>query len=137
MGSLAAIRAGLADNLATIDGINASAYLLSNLTPPCAEVQPGETEYDLTFARGLDRWTLTVRVLVGASTDQGAQRLLDRMLESSGSVSVKAAIESDKTLGGAASSVQVQRCTGYRLISREGHGPLLGAEWTIEVLATG
>jgi len=137
MATLKDIREGLADNLNTIDGINADAYLRSVVSPPWIEVQPGETEYDLAMARGLDRWTLTVRALVGATTDMGAQLLLDGMLQSSGVLSVKAAIETDRTLGGACSSLQVIRCSGYRLISREGHGPLLGAEWIVEVLATG
>jgi hypothetical protein len=135
--SLTDIREALADSLSVIPGLNQSAYLLSNPTPPCAEVQPGETEYDLAMHRGLDRWTLTVRVMVGASTDQGAQRLLDKMIESSGALSVKAAVEADSTLGGACSDCSITRCTGYRLITREGQSPLLGAEWIVEVLATG
>jgi hypothetical protein len=137
MASLTAIREALAVNLAVIDGVQVNAYLLSNVTPPVIEVQPGETQYDLAMARGLDRWTLIVRAMVSASTDVGSQRFLDKLLESSGALSVKAAIEADRTLGGACSDVSVTSCTGYRSISREGSGPLLGAEWTVEILATG
>jgi hypothetical protein len=108
---LTEIREGLAANLDTIPFLNESAYLRSNPTPPCAEIQPGEVEYDLAFHRGQDKWTLTVRVMVGVSTDQGAQKRLDKMLSPSGEYSVKEAVEQDSTLGGACDDLRVVLCT--------------------------
>lgn len=137
MTSLTDIREGLAANLATISGLQQSAYLLSNPTPPAAEVQPDEVEYDRSFQRGTDRWQLIVRCFVGATSDVGAQKRLDRMLASSGADSVKQALESDRTLGGAADDVRVVRCTGYRIFARDGGASVLGAEWTVQVLAQG
>jgi hypothetical protein len=137
MASLTSIREALAVSLSVIPDIQANAYLLSNTTPPVFEIEPGETEYDLAMARGLDRWTVTVRALVSAATDIGAQRFLDKLIESSGTLSVKAAIEADSTLGGAVADVSVKTCSGYRSFARDGGGPLLGAEWTVEILATG
>jgi hypothetical protein len=137
MASLTDIREALASSLAAINGVQVNAYLLSNSTPPFLEIEPGATEYDLAMARGLDRWTLTVRAMVSASTDVGSQRFLDKLIESSGTLSVKAAIEADSTLGGACSDASVTACSGYRAFAREGSGSLLGAEWTVEILATG
>ncbi len=135
--TLQAIREGIAANLETLNGVQQSAYLLANPTPPAAEVQPGEIEYDLAMGRGLDRWNLTVRVFVGFTSDKGAQIRLDKMLAPSGVDSVKAAIEAEPTLGGACDDLHVKRCTGYRLYNRAGQAAVLGAEWEIEVLASG
>ena len=137
MASLTSIREGLAANLDTIPKLQASAYLLSNPTPPAAEVQPGAIDYDRAMGRGHDDWLFTVRVFVGFTSDIGAQRRLDGMLASAGSASVKAAIESDPTLDGACEDLLVTRCTGYRLFGREGGAALLGAEWEVQVLAAG
>lgn len=135
--TLTQIREGLAANLAAIDGCQVSAYMLSNPTPPTVHVYPGDIDYDLAMHRGLDKWTLTVQAFVGMVSDQGAQVKLDAFLAPSGATSVKAAVESDKTLGGLVSDLQVVSCSGYRVYARESGGPVLGAEWTVEVLASG
>lgn len=137
MPSLEDIRTGLATNLAGVTGLAESPYLLSNPTPPACEIQPGPIEYDQAFRRGLDRWTLTVRVFVGPSSDIGAQKRLDTMLAPAGTDSIKAALESDRTLGGMVDDLQVTRCEGYRVFVREGAPSVLGAEWTVVVLAEG
>lgn len=137
MAKLSAIRDGLKANLDSLQGVQVSAYMLSNPTPPCLEVFPSETLYDLTMGRGFDEWKLTVRMFVGVTTDVGAQRRLDDYLASAGSLSVKTKLESDKTLGGAAQTLRVESCSGYRVYQPEGRGPLLGAEWSVSVLATG
>jgi hypothetical protein len=137
MASLTDLREALASNLAAIDGLQESAYVLANPTPPAAEVVPAPIEYDKAMGRGLDKWTFLVRVLVGLTSDIGAQKRLDKMLASAGPDSVKAALETDPTLGGAADDLIVTRCSGYRTFKREGGTLLLGAEWTTEVYASG
>lgn len=134
---IADIREGLRANLAPITGCQVSAYLLSNPTPPVLMIYPGPTDYDLAMGRGLDRWTLTIQALTGLVTDIGAQQLLDQWRASTGARSVKAQAESDKTLGGAASSTRVISVTGDSIYTPDGKGPYLGCEWTVEVLATG
>ena len=78
-----------------------------------------------------------MRVFVGAVTDIGSQKRLDGMLAATGADSVKAAIESDRTLDGACDSLRVVRCSGYRLFGREGAPSVLGAEWDVEIYARG
>lgn len=136
MASLTAIREALAANLDTIPHVQVSAYLLSRPNPPCLVVQPASTTYDLAGQRGMDSWRLTVRAYVGAVSDRGAQKRLDRLLAGSGPESVKQAIESDAQLGGAAMDLHVKRLDAYRLYDLGGQ-PLLGAEWEVEVLASG
>ena len=136
MAQLGELREGLRARLALIPDCQASAYMLANPTPPAMHVMPDETTYDLTMGRGHDRWTLKVQGFVGAVSDIGAQKRLDRWLAAEGPESVKAAIEGDKKLGGVASDTRVTEASGYRQVVLDGRGPLLMAEWTVEILAT-
>jgi hypothetical protein len=87
------------------------------------------------MARGADTWHLTVRVYAAANLDRGAQVKLDALMAPSGSSSVKAAVESDRTLGNVVNDAHVVRCSGYRVYERGGQAALLGAEWLVEVIA--
>lgn len=133
--SLASVRAGLAANIkAAIRDAQCNGYLLASPTAPGFEVEPSEVQYDLAMGRGVDEWTLIVRGFVGDASDIGAQKQLDAWLASSGAVSVKAAIESDRTLGGAASTLRVTQAAGYRKYGAPGSNiTYLGAEWTVVV----
>jgi hypothetical protein len=132
MADLTAMRAGLAANLATLTDIQVSGYMLANPTPPCIHLYPDETDYDLAFRHGLDRWIFKVQAFAGLTSDIGAQVKLDGFVPVA-----KTALEVDQTLAGAASSVQVTSFSGYRIYVLEGRPPLLGCEWRVEVLATG
>lgn len=136
---------GLAANLGTIEGFQKSAFLLANPTPPAAEIEPLPIDYDKTMQRGIDEWHFLVRVFVGLTTDVGSQKRILRMMAPSGVTSIKQAIESDTTLGGSADDLRVTVCSGYKFFAREVigtklgavSGPLLGAEWTVQVFAKG
>lgn len=137
MASLTDLREALASNLSAITGLNESAYFRSNPTPPACEVTPGEITYDEAMQRGLDEWEFMVRVFVGVPNDIAAQKRLDSMMASSGTASIKAALESDPTLGGHAQDLHVTRCSGYRVYGPETGPVALGAEWTVRVFADG
>jgi hypothetical protein len=141
MADLAAIREGLATNLrtlpeATMPERRVYAYLKGRPVPPCAEVEPGPTTYDLAMGRGLDQLQLKVRVFIGLDTDEHAQKTLDRMLATTGPDSVKTAIEADRTLGGAASDARVTGASGYLTFGTDERARVIGAEWTVEVLTS-
>lgn len=137
MTTLAAIRAGLAANLANVPGAQVSAYVLANPTLPTIWVRPATepVNYHQAMGNGLDEWMMLVQAYVGTPSDIGAQKQLDEFLASSGATSVKAAIESDKTLGGAASDLMVTNCSGYLEYSRPDGTTALGAEWNVRVLS--
>lgn len=137
MATLEQIREGLKANLAAITGVQVSAYMLAQPTPPAICVFPGPIDYDQAMARGVDKWMLTIRAFAGLTSDEGAQIVLDRFLAPSGATSVKQAAESDKTLDGVVASVRVVSCTGYGVYQFEGRPPLLGADWSVEIYATG
>jgi len=127
------IRAALAEALTAIPGLQASAYQMSSPTPPTAHVLRGAEEYDQSFQGGLHRPTFRVQAFVALSTDQGAPQLLDRYLDPTGDLSVKAALEADTSLGGLVQDLHVTTTTGETLFVRDQGGPLLGSEWTVEV----
>lgn len=136
MASFTDIREALAANLASVTGLQENAYVLSQPTPPAAEVMPAPIEYDRAFGRGLDRLNFIVRVFVGFTQDIGAQKRLDSMLASTGAASIKTALESDKTLGGLVDDLHVTGTSGYQLFSRAGSAPVLGAEWQVTILSS-
>jgi hypothetical protein len=137
MPTVADLREGLAANLRTIKGVQASAYMLASPTPPSMHVFPADATYDVANARGIDLHRFTVQAFVGNVSDIGAQQKLDELANPYGATSVKQAVESDRTLGGAAQDVRVTGFGGYRQINLEGRGPMLMCEWTVEVYARG
>ncbi len=131
MASLDELRESLASNVK--EGYadwQVSGFLLGQPTAPGIEVVPGEVDYDQAFGGEADNWTLTIRAFVGMTTDIGAQKKLDALIAHGG---VKAAAESDRTLGGLVSSLAVTKCSGYRTYKRADGQMLLGAEWTVSV----
>jgi hypothetical protein len=145
MSSLALIRAGLVTNLnvlkTTYQDMQISAYILSNPTLPTIWVKPtagAVTEYHQAMETmgnpdGQLKWSLTVQAFVASGGDITAQMVLDELLNTSGTHSVKAAIEADKTLGGASEDLVVRRVITYQEYQRADGSMALGAEWLVEV----
>lgn len=120
--SVGTIRTGLATRLGTISGLRSSSFVPDNPTPPIAVVVPERVDFDTAMGRGLDTLTFNVVVIAQRASERGAQNLLDGYCSSTGSASIKAAIEADKTLGGSASDCRVTSMTTY--------GPLVIGEVT-------
>jgi len=128
------VRLALADNLSAISGIQVSAYMLPNPTPPTVHIYPAEIQYDLAMDRGMDLFYLTVQALSGSPDDRAAQQNLDAYLSGDGEQSFKAAIEADRTLGGSCDDLIVESMSGYRLYSFQDRAPALGAEWRVRII---
>ena len=94
------VATGLATNLATIAGLRTSAYQPEQLNPPFAFPTLNRIDYHKAFGGGDVVMDWTVNVIVGRYVDRNAFATLDDFLSFSGAKSVRAAIESDKTLGG-------------------------------------
>ena len=131
------IREGLATNLSTIPNVQISAYMLVSPVPPVVHVFPAGVEYDRGMHRGLDILTFTVEAFIAMGLDVGAQMRLDGMLSPTGTLSVKTAVESDRTLGGLVSDTWVERVSGYRLVELpEMEQKALSADWLVRVNST-
>jgi hypothetical protein len=131
--SITAIRTALAKNLGTISGLRTAAEVPDLPNPPIAIVALNSVSYDRAFDRGMTSYTFVVTVIVGRAAEREAQRRLDTYI-STGSSSVKYAVESDKTLGGNAYDC--------RVVSMDSVGSLtisdttyLAADFTVTVIA--
>jgi hypothetical protein len=118
MADVSALRNGIATNLATVSGLRTAATVPDQINPPIAVVMPMSIEYDLAFARsGGDEYEFSVMVIVGRVDERSAQNKLDAYCSGSGTQSIKAAIESNKTLGGQAFDCRVTSLRNYNQVS--------------------
>lgn len=78
------------------------------------------TDYDATANGNLQQLESTVRVYVSASTIEAAQRKLDPIVSATGTKSVRAAIKSDRRLGGFAYDCRVVSCETGRTDGADG-----------------
>ena len=77
------------------------------IVPPCAIIGQLDLTFDLNNARGLDQANIDVMVIVQRFSERTGQDKLDKYLSGSGDYSIKAAIESDRTLGGEVDTLRV------------------------------
>jgi len=132
--NLASVRAGLKTRLATISGLRCYETIPDNFAAPAAIVgMPSSIVFDYVAARAADRMTYPIRLLVAKATDRSAQERLEQYLDGSGALSVKAAIEGDTTLGGAANLTRVLSAQGLGVYDMGGVS-YLGCDFTVEVI---
>ena len=81
--------------------------------PPVAIVMPSSVSYDETFHRGMQTYVFNVLVIVGRVDERTAQSNLDAYVSSTGSSSIKLAIEGDKTLSGVVFDTRVSEMRNY------------------------
>ena len=135
MATFASIRDGLKTRLETISGLSAYDYVPDFIEPPIALVAPLNTlNYDTTMGRGSDTYEIPVILYITNIDAQTSQDDVDSYLASSGSTSIKAAIEGDPTLGGAAMSVRVVSATDYGEYEVSQGTSFLGVTFNIEVI---
>jgi hypothetical protein len=101
------IREGIKQNLSSIEGLRCYDLVPDVIVPPCVVVGQLDFTFDLNNARGLDQANLDVFVIVQRFSERTGQDKLDTYLAGSGDNSIKAAIESDRTLGGACDTLRV------------------------------
>lgn len=130
MASISSIRSGLATRLATISGLRTSPTLPDAPNPPIAVVMPSSVSYDDTFKRGMQTYVFNVLVIVGRVDERTAQNNLDAFVSSTGTSSVKLAIEGDKTLGGVVFDTRVSEMRNYGQLP-VGEIVYLTAEFTV------
>ena len=131
--SIASIRSGLGDNLATISGLRVAETIPDNPSPPIAIIALGNVVYDGAFHGGLVVYNFTVSVIVGRVAERVAQARLDTYI-STGTGGIKAAVESDKSLGGAAYDVRVSEMTNVGAV-QIGDATYLACDFAVAVYA--
>lgn len=134
MADLSAIRSGLVANLNTIPGLRADAYPVDNPNPPVALVELDSVEYDQAMKGGLTLYNFLITVIVGRAAEREQQRKLDLYLQPTGEQSVKAGVESDRSLSGTVQDLRVVSAgsTGSIQLNDQTY---LAAEFTVTVYA--
>lgn len=130
---IAGVLDGLGTRLATIEDLEVLDYMPDSTPPaPCAVVDwPQTIEYDTTMARGCDRAEIECHVFISMVDSESARDELASYQNGTGSKSVKAAIEGDKTLGGAAQTVRVMNAQSE--VWTFNSNSYLAATFTVEV----
>jgi len=129
-----AIRAALAAAIkGKVPSVQSSPYLLNNPTAPGTYVTEGEIDYDEAMGGGMDELEFVIVVLVGNTTDQGAQARLDAFRDPN--AGVKKAVEADVTLGGVCDTCRVTKASKPQTYGRESGPAALGCEFTVVVYA--
>lgn len=140
--SFLAVKNGLKTRLETIPKLQGKVYEFVPATqePPSVTIVPGtfvpgDTKAALTYSRhfgGQDHdYVFTLAVVVSMVSDRQAGIDLDEFLSGSGTNSIKAAIEGDETLGGAASWTHVDRVIQYGALQWNGLN-FFGAQVIVE-----
>ena len=137
------IRNGFVTALASLDAANAgpltgglSPYPQADSNPPSLYVDGGEVSFDFAMNRGADILNFNLVALVPmAGPDASTQQLLDSLRDRTGSLSIKALVEADKTLGGACKTLRVTRMTRPQVYETPGQPARIGCEWAVEVYA--
>lgn len=131
--SISQLRQGLATNLQTISGLRVVETLPDLVNPPMAMIGLTKVSYNQQNQRSMAEYAFQVTVVVGRVSERTAQALLD-VLVAPGSGSIKYALESDRTLGGAAYEVFVPELSAYGAVSINGID-YLSAEFSVQVFA--
>lgn len=134
MATMAQLRTALAARLATISGLRTSAVLPDQPQPPQAVLYPDRVIYDTAMGRGSDEYLFIVLVIVGRIAERNAQTSLDTYCDPSGSTSIKAAVEGDRSLGGVALDCRVTEMRGQGSLS-VGDATYLTAEFLVTIVA--
>lgn len=134
MASITAIRTGLATRLATITGLRTGATIPDNVNPPYAIVSPNSVDYHKAFNNALSTYNFTITLVVDRVSERTAQNNLDAYCSPTGTSSIRAAIESDKTLGGVVYDTMVTGMRNYGSVTI-GETNYLAAEFDVAVQA--
>jgi hypothetical protein len=130
-----AVRQAMADALAH-PAMQVNAYAHSQPTPPGVQILPPSVVYDRTLGRGHDDWTFVIQGFVSGA-DRGSQRLLDELIDTQGTFSVKNRLEADKTLGGLIEDMRVVAQSPARMVEIPGGNPMLLVEWSVLIYGRG
>lgn len=124
----------LAEALRAIPGLRVADHLPEQINPPIAVIQIQSVTYHRAMRGGLSTFEYVISCIAGRLGDRTAQRTLDAWMSWGGAQSVRAALEADQSLSGAAQSVKVADMLAVRPVSL-GDAPYLSVEFNVYVNA--
>lgn len=127
---------GLEARLDTVSGLRVREFAPGTpIFPAAFPLLPG-FEYRRTMSRGTYEIPFRIAVLVGAGYDRAGQRKLAGYADQTGSTSIRAALEGDKTLGGVVADLIVDDFDAEGL-GRAGFVEFYGGVINLRVFASG
>lgn len=133
---LNAVAEGIATNVGAIDGLQALPYAPDDGQEPLFWIGGVEETFDQAMNRGTDALIITGWLIVSRATDKTGQEQVREYMSGGGTKSIRTAVRSDKTLGGAASDVRAVSCRGPLPIEL-GSNRYIGAQFTFQVFGPG
>lgn len=136
--TISQIRAAIATKLST--SIATSWNITSHfkgewLNPPQIDMLPGSVTYHEAQAGGFTSVPIIVRAAVQmGDTEESAQDALDILTEPTGSGSLRAILEADRTLGGTISALTVTDASEYKVYGIATGSIAVGVEFTVDVV---
>lgn len=127
-----AVRQGLADAADAIEGLICTPRTPDSPEEPAFFPRRTLIEFDSAMGRGLDRITATCVLLVSRADDEAGQEALEAYLAGAGPRSLKAALQSDRTLGGACRTLRLVAIDSHKMIT-VGVVDYFGAEVTVDI----
>jgi hypothetical protein len=127
------LREGLANNLKTIPGLRVVDTLPDLVNPPMAMISLDSIAYNKQNQKSMAEYTFKINVVVGRVSERIAQQNLDLLVAPEGD-SVKAAVESDRTLGGYAYDVFIPALVAMGSVQINAID-YLSAEFSVQVFA--
>lgn len=120
--------------LKEIEGLNVYPFTANRISVPAAMVGfPDPMTYDETMARGMDRFTVPVFVLVGTLDALASRNRLGKFLDGSGALSIKTIIEGGIYTACDSVRVMTAEVSGYTMAGAN----YLGAQFDIDVIGQG
>lgn len=116
--SVSQVATALMSSLSGISGLRTKTYQPEQITPPVAYPVLQQINYHRAFAGGDVVMEWQVAVIAGRWTDRTAHALLDNYLSYDGASSIRAALESDLTLGGVVQTMIVSTATNIESLSQ-------------------
>lgn len=98
----------VATRLKTITGLRVFDHPVDKVEPPTAIVSLPEINFDLTYGRGSDRYTLPVILAIGRVVDRAARNNIAPYVAGAGAKSFKAVLEDESTPYASFDTLRVQ-----------------------------
>jgi len=132
-----AVREEIGVKLGAIAGLRVFHYSVDKIPPPGAIVGlPELIDFDESYDRGSDKFTLPLWVMVARADARAAEAELSAYLNGSGAKSVKAAVD-DTNVNTYTSCDTVTVTTGVPGSYTSGGVDMLGVEFTLDITGSG
>ena len=124
---------GLREQLRQIPGLRVVDYLPDQVNPPMAVMSVTDVTFHRAFSGGDPIYQFVVTLIVARASERVAQDRLDAYTSFDGAQSVRAAIESDQTLGGVVATSVVDRAGNIQTVTLADNVNYLAVDFTVIV----